>query len=417
VNGPEPTELPLLTRPTDGIPALVDTPAGLAATVEALASGTGPIAVDTERAQSFRYTGRAYLLQFRREGSGTHLLDPIAFEGEQPGRGLEPLADALAGAEWIIHAASQDLPCLALSGLLPDALFDTELAARLLGLPRVALGTLVEQYFGVRLLKEHSAADWSARPLPTEWLAYAALDVELLAELRAMLAEQLVAAGKDEWARQEFTHLVATAGERPVRTDPWRRTSGLHAVRNPTGLAVVRELWTTRDEIARRLDRAPSKILADRAISELAALVDARTRTFPGRRELRGIALFRRKNAQRYEENWLAAVQRAAALTRAQLPPLKVPSDDPGQPRSWESREPEAFARWQRMRPAVVARAEELVVPVENLITPDHLRRLVHRPPEPLDAEHVDAFLAGLGTRPWQREQIVPLALKHLGAD
>ena len=172
----------------------------------------------------------------------------------------------------MIHAAGQDLPCLYEVGLVPRTLFDTELAARLLGYPRVALGTMIEELLGVRLLKEHSASDWSKRPLPEEWLIYAALDVELLIELRDRLAARLVDTGKWPWAEQEFAALVAGVGISPEpRRDPWRRTSGIHHVHTRRGLAYVAELWYARDAIAQQLDRAPGKILPDVAITELAS--------------------------------------------------------------------------------------------------------------------------------------------------
>src|SRR5262249_60444682 len=101
------------------------------------------------------------------------------------------LAPPLADAGALIHPASRDLPCLADLGYRPRLLFDTELAGRLLGYPRVGLGTLVESVLGLALEKSHSAADWSTRPLPEEWLRYAALDVEVLVELRDALAQQL----------------------------------------------------------------------------------------------------------------------------------------------------------------------------------------------------------------------------------
>src|SRR5699024_7636806 len=129
------------------------------------------------------------------------------------------------------HAANQDLPCLADVGMRPAALFDTELAARLLGYERVGLATMVAGELGLELAKEHSAADWSIRPLPEDWLRYAALDVEVLVELRAKLAAELADAGKLDWAAQEF-EAVRTAPPPPPRRDPWRRTSGSHQVRD-----------------------------------------------------------------------------------------------------------------------------------------------------------------------------------------
>jgi ribonuclease D len=156
----------LLTEPADGVPELVTTAEQLVHAIDALRGGEGPVAVDAERAHGFRYSQRAYLLQLRRRGSGTHLIDPIAFG--QPAD-LSALGDAIIDAEWVVHAASQDLGCLHEVGLTPKSLFDTELAGRLLGYPRVALGTMIEELFEVRLLKEHSASDWSSRPLPAAW--------------------------------------------------------------------------------------------------------------------------------------------------------------------------------------------------------------------------------------------------------
>ena len=148
----------------------------------------------------------------------------------------------------MLHAASQDLPGLVSRAGAPR-LFDTELAARLLGMPRVGLAAVVAENLGLGLAKEHSAVDWSTRPLPGAWLRYAALDVEVLVELREVLAERLATPGRLEWARQEFEP-VRTAPPPPPRVDPWRRTSGLHAVRSARGLAVARALWHARDGLA-----------------------------------------------------------------------------------------------------------------------------------------------------------------------
>ncbi len=394
------SEVPLLTAPADGTPAVVCTADRLEATIAALAAGTGPLAVDAERAHGFRYTQRAYLLQLRRAGAGTHLIDPIAFDGTTA---LAELGAVLSDAEWIIHAASQDLPCLHEVGMTPTRLFDTELAARLLNYPRVALGTMLEELLGVRLLKEHSAADWSTRPLPAEWLTYAALDVELLVELRDILADQLATAGKDVWAAEEFAALAAGASTvAEPRTDPWRRTSGIHRVRTRRGLAYVAELWHVRDEIARDSDRAPSKILPDVAIAELAA-VDR-----PDRTAIHRIAGFQRRQARRYLADWVAGLERVAALGDAALPPMHIPSPGPPQPRLWATKDPVAAKRLTRVREVLTALAGEHELPAENLLTPDYVRRLAWSPPDPLTPEAVDATLAALGARPWQRRLTVP---------
>jgi ribonuclease D len=375
-------------------------------TVAALRAGTGPVAVDAERAHGFRYSQRAYLIQLRRAGSGTHLVDPIAFG--QPAD-LSALGAAVSDAEWVIHAASQDLRCLYEVGLVPTRLFDTELAARLLGYPRVALGTMLEELLGVRLLKEHSASDWSRRPLPEEWLIYAALDVELLIELRDRLATKLLESGKWRWAEQEFAALVATAGVGPEqRRDPWRRTSGIHQVHTRRGLAYVAELWYARDAVAQRLDKAPSKVLPDAAITELAAHKN------PDRATLRKIPAFSRRQARRAEATWLTALDVAAEMPDRALPPMHIPNDGPPQSRMWPAKNPGAAARLAAVRAALLTIAERHELPMENLITPDHLRRLAWRPPSPLTEDSVDQTLASLGARPWQRELTVAAITKAM---
>lgn len=396
-------ELPILAAPADPVPPVTADEQALQELIDALAAGSGPVAVDAERAHGYRYSPRAYLLQFRRTGSGTRLLDPIALspDGSQLAD-LGRLAAPIQDAEWIIHAATQDTPCLAELGMVPSRLFDTELAGRLLGFPKVGLGALIEHYFGLRLLKEHSAADWSTRPLPDDWLTYAALDVELLIELRDRQAEELEAAGKAEWAAQEFAYLAERAARPPVqRTDPWRRTSGIHAVRTSAGLAALRELWLARDEIARRLDKAPGRIVPDKALAELTA------RPNPGRRDLQAVAGFQRRSAKRYEVNWLAALEAAQGLPKAQLPPIHLPSDAPPPPRSWEGRDPEAYARYHRMRAVMTELSETHHIPAENICTPEFWRRLAWQPPTPADETAVDAFLAALGARAWQRDLVV----------
>lgn len=387
-----PPPAPLLEL-RDGLPAVVDTEEALAATIEALRAGTGPVAIDAERASGYRYSARAYLVQIRREGSGTHLVDPIAFTD------LSDLQEVLGGPEWILHAATQDLPCLTELGLRPTTLFDTELAGRLLGYPRVGLATLVETILGKRLRKEHSAVDWSVRPLPEPWLEYAALDVEVLLELREVLGAELEETGKAEWARQEFEHLVTAAPGGP-RQDPWRRTSGMHRARGRRALAAVRALWHTRDAIASQRDVTPGRIIPD------AAIVEAANALPRDKGSLLGLKGFRGRGAERYAPQWVAALREARELPEADLPPLAARYDGPPPPRAWADRDPVAAARLTRARAVLKELADRLGLPVENLLTPDYVRRLLWEPPAGPDdealAEKVADRLAELGARPWQ---------------
>jgi ribonuclease D len=383
--------VPLL-EPRDGLPPLIVTGEALDRAARALAVGTGPVAVDAERASGFRYGHRAFLVQLRRQGAGTMLIDPVACPD------LSGIDSALADTEHVLHAASQDLPCLADLGYRPRRLFDTELAGRLLGYPRVGLGTLVETVLGLSLEKSHSAADWSTRPLPQEWLRYAALDVEVLVELRDALALQLDEQGKAEWARQEFAAVLA-AQPPAARTDPWRRTSGIHRVRSRRGLAVVRELWLERDKIARRRDLSPTRILSDAAIVEAA-------RSMPGGPgDLTSITGFSGRGAKRNTPEWLRAVGRAKAQPERSLPETSAPqSDGPPPAHRWQERDPEAAKRLTAVRAVVAALADSNGLPAENLLPPDAVRRLSWQPPEPVTPEAVCLDLASYGARPWQVE-------------
>jgi len=395
---PEPETVPEpapLLELRDGLTPVVDTEDAYAATLEAFRAGIGPVAIDAERASGYRYSARAYLVQLRREGAGTALVDPIAFED------LSALQEALGDAEWILHAATQDLSCLAEIGLRPTTLFDTELAGRLLGYPRVGLATLVETVVGRSLRKEHSAVDWSTRPLPEPWLEYAALDVEALIELREALGRELEETGKAEWARQEFAHLVTAEPSGP-RLDPWRRTSGMHRARGRRALAAVRELWETRDAIAARRDVTPGRIIPDSAIVEAANALP-RDRT-----ALLAVKGFRGRGAERYAAQWVEALRVARALPDEELPPVAARYDGPPPPRAWADRDPVAADRLTRARAALKALADEHHLPVENLLTPDFVRRVMWEPPAAADADdlavQVAARLTELGARPWQVE-------------
>ena len=392
---PEAPPAPLLTL-RDGLTEVVETDERLLEACAALAAATGPVGIDAERASGYRYSNRAYLIQLRREGAGTWLIDPI------PLTTLAPLQEALEGTEWILHAATQDLPCLKEIGLVPTSLFDSELAGRLLGYPRVGLATLVETVLGQRMRKEHSAADWSTRPLPKPWLDYAALDVEVLIELRAHLAAELEETGKAEWARQEFDHLLNF--EPAVRHDAWRRTSGVHRLRGRRSLGAAKALWEARDTIAAEQDVTPGRILPDSAI------VAAATALPTDRRALLSTSGFHGRGASRYSSTWVDALQAVLAMTEDELPTRAPRGDGPPHPRTWAERDPVADLRFRAGREAMLNLAELNHLPVENLLTPDDLRRLMWAPPstrEPADlAAAVRAQLASYGARQWQVDQV-----------
>jgi len=367
---------------------VIDSREGYLSAVAAIAAGTGAIAIDAERASGYRYSQRAYLVQIFRRGAGTFLIDPPAVGS------LAELNEVISAEEWILHAASQDLTCLREVGLYPTRLFDTELAARLAGLPRVGLGAVVEDLLGIHLAKEHSAADWSTRPLPQSWLVYAALDVELLVDLREALAEVLQRDGKTDIADQEFSS-VLTRDFVIVRQEPWRRLGGVHAIRGPRNLAVARELWLSRDAYAREIDTAPGRLVPDSALVAAARILPETKRDLAALKEFTGRA------SRSQIDRWWNAIQ--AGMTTTDLPVLRPPGGDSmPPPRVWSDKNPEADKRLKAARAAVTEVATGMSIPVENLLTPELLRRIAWTPPDVVSAETVTTALDSVGARPWQ---------------
>ncbi|RGE19651.1 HRDC domain-containing protein [Leucobacter sp. wl10] len=355
---------------------------------EAVAAGSGPIGVDAERASGFRYGSEAYLVQVFRRGARPFLFDPTRLST------FAPLAEAIDGEEWILHAASQDLPCLDALDLHPPALFDTELAARLLGYERVGLGALVEARLGIKLEKAHSAADWSQRPLPESWLEYAALDVALLPDLRDSVMRDLEAQGKTEFALQEF-EAVRTRPEKTRSAEPWRKLSGGHALRSPRALAIARELWFARDGLARERDVAPGRLIPD---SSIVAAAGASPRS---KGDLARLQTFKGRASRSELDLWWRAVLTGKTTEDLPGPRPRDPGAIPHH-RGWPQRHPEAAARLAAAREAIRAEAERQRIPAENLLTPDHLRAVAWRPPEPRSAEQIALRLKELGAREWQ---------------
>lgn len=373
---------------------VIDSPKELDEASARLESGEGPVAVDVERASGFRYSQRAYLVQVFRRGSGAFLFDPPAL-GD-----MSALQEAIGGQEWILHAASQDLPSLRELHLDPPSIFDTELAARLLGHERVGLGAVVEDALGITLAKAHSAADWSTRPLPQPWLEYAELDVLHLVDVYDVLVRELVEQHKSEFAAQEF-EAVRTRPDKPPREEPWRRLSGLHAVKGRRSLAIARSLWEAREQFARDEDVAPGRLVPDRSLVA-AVLADPATK-----QDLARLKEFNGRASRSQLDRWWGAIETGRADPA--LPAQRVPGDGLPPVRAWADRNPPADARLKVARPRVEELATELHMPTENLLTPDTLRRVAWTPPSEVTVTSVSEALAEHGARPWQIEQTAPV--------
>ncbi|NEG70161.1 HRDC domain-containing protein [Bifidobacterium choloepi] len=418
----------LLREPRGGVPDIIDTPRGFFEFCDRFAGGTGSIAIDAERACSYRYDQQDWLVQFKREGAGIALVDPVAIASPQrPGE--LPIGpdewerfNVLAGeSHYIIHDAAMDLPGFARIGLKPKKLFDTKTAARLLGAHRFGLSALTEHYLGLTLAKEHSAADWSYRPLPRDWRAYAALDVELLIELENALTAELKQAGKWEWALQEFAYELASGlGEPKKPPVPWLHISKITELgRDRRGLAVAKALWEQRDELAREYDIDPGLLLEDSTIIEAAKKKPHNAAQFRSVRSLNervklNVPPDRHKMFERYApiqrkvkpSVWKTAIQHALDLPDDELPTIPHrPTHDAGEgeaPKNmkvWRNRHPDRFARFQRARKAITTIAQDTHTPPDVLLKPQIVRNLCWSDEPRAD---VAGFLAEHGARDWQ---------------
>lgn len=397
---------PLLT-PRSGLPDLIVDRNGFLASLEQIKAGAGPIAIDAERASGYRYSQRAYLIQIFRRGGGLHLIDPIAVNDPEL---WEEMNLALRDCEWIIHASTQDLPCLRELGIYPELLFDTELGGRIAGCERVGLGPLSESLLDLQLAKEHSAVDWSIRPLHFDWLNYAALDVDVLIDLRDAVEILLLERGKLEWALEDFSQILKNPAS-PARIDPWRRTSGMHKIRDRMTLAIIRALWLARDEFAREVDIAPGRIFNDEVLIEIATRRPTKVDEFSKIVKRRS----RANNAPTTE--WFALLQKSLLLPLEELPVLRLPNAGLPPIKLWKDRNPRGHARLTHARAAVIELAKELDLPVENLISPEAIRQLSWKnPPESEIESYIENTLRSHGARPWQIAQITPILVEPMQA-
>jgi ribonuclease D len=247
---------------------LVDEPDALPAALEPLSS-LDHVAIDTEFMRERTYYPQLCLIQVA-NAAGCVLIDPVAI-GQ-----LDPLCALLRERSRmkVLHAARQDLEVLSLNlGFVPGPIFDTQVAAGLLGLPaQIGYGELVRRQLGRELVKGHARTDWARRPLSTEQLAYAADDVRYLVPLHAELCRRLEAKGRLAWLFEETSRLEDPALYAVAPGEAWRRLKGLDRLR-PEQRAAARALAGWREALARNTDKPRGWILSDEALRALAEML------------------------------------------------------------------------------------------------------------------------------------------------
>jgi len=405
------SELTPLLLPRAGVPPVITTESAFEEMISTLLNGVGPIAIDAERASGYKYSQRAYLIQLYRVNGGLHLIDPIAIENKSL---WQEFNKNFANIEWVIHASTQDLPCLLELGLNPQSLFDTELGARIAGSPRVGLGALAESLLELQLAKEHSAVDWSIRPLKPEWLTYAALDVDVLLDIREKVEKLLLEKNKLNWAKEDFAatllNFKSKQGDQP-KVDRWRKTSGMHKVRDRLTMTIIKDLWLDRDQLAQELDIAPGRILNDEAIIEIAtkkpSTIEAITKVIGWRSKIQSPPY----------DRWLAQLNLSLATPVEQQVELRIQSNNLPPIKVWKERNPLGYARLSHARAGIAALALELDLPIENLITPELVRKLCWELPRNKESDYeiyVAEQLKLMGARDWQISQVTPVIAQAL---
>jgi len=384
---------------------LVDNDEQLENFLEQLSSYNLPIAIDAERASGFRYGQRAYLLQVAIKSRRIFLIDPVA--PYTPSL-WNKFVQAIGSQTWIIHAASQDLPCLTEMNIKPSKILDTELAARLLGLPRVALGTLTEHYLELRLAKEHSAVDWSERPLPANWLNYAALDVDVLFDLWEKVEQDLVEKDKTAIAEAEFDYLLRPA-PKIAKTERWRSMTGLHEVKDQRDLTVAKYLWTAREELAIEKDVAPGRLIPDSSIV-------AAVKQHPlSRSELASLKSFAGRASRTFIDTWWKAIEEGNStrnLVELRPKPTGIPNH-----RNWLQKFPKAHARLLASKELIAKISVEQEIPQENILNPEALRSICFEPPAELTTDSIKQSLLQKYVRQWQIDLVADGLLITLAVD
>lgn len=390
----EPTAKPLLKPRLEYF--LVDTDLKLKQLLAVLKKNSSPIAIDAERASGFRYGQKVYLIQIAIKGQAIYLIDPIA---NLDSNLLDELKSSINSFTWIIHAATQDLECLNEFGLVPKKLFDTELAGRLLGLPKVSLGTMCESLLGLSLAKEHSAVDWSSRPLPEEWLNYAALDVDVLDELWLKVKVELEKANKHYLAIEEFEFLTLPTTRTP-KLERWRSTTGVHEIKDARQLTIVKWMWEAREELAKQKDVAPSRLIPDLSII---AAVKAMPKS---KSELAELRSFSGRASRTYIDTWWDSFQKGSLthdLVELRPKAIGIPHH-----RNWPNKFPEANLRLTWAKKLLQELSLNTSIPVENLLTPDILKSICFEP-NGFDRTEISSDLEQRGARKWQIDLVSPI--------
>ena len=414
--------MPLRT-PLGGTPSLISTADELKNAADVLANGRGPLAVDTERASAYRYGDRAFLLQLKRAGSGLFLVDAEACRSA-----MELLTPVLNRLTWIIHSARTDLPALLDMGLTPHRLFDTELGGRIAGLKKVNLADMVDGLVGYRLAKEHGHENWSRRPLPEEWLDYAALDVDCLLELSTAVTGLLSELDRFAWWAEECEYIrTSTLADGPS-VEPSLRVKGLNNLSSHAQRSLAFILSQERDRRARLVDRSPHRVLSN---SDLIAIARKNPRTI---QEMMDASHFR---SMRNARSWWSVIQgeqdKTTASSSENTRPHRVADGNRAPSRHQRYNSDAQYAGGRRFPNSERGhKAEELyslcseainVVSIrtgiahEVIITPQIVRLMAwHFSSEPqAHASDIDMFFARHGVRRWQRRIVSPVCANALG--
>ena len=352
------------------------------------------VAFDTERASGIRYLDKAYLIQAKGQSAPLVLLDPITLED------LSAFDAACQNSTWVLHAAKEDLECMEWAGLQAPRLFDTQIAAKLLGFEQVGLGAVTEEVLGIKLAKNHTRENWSLRPLKQSWLDYAALDVEYLVQLALALKERLAAAGRLPWAEQEFAYTL-THYQRQSDPEPWRHLKGAGKARSPRQLGLLRELYNRRDEIAQAADIAPHRVLPNRD------LVDLVLKTPRSYQELAQRPFMKRRQLRRHSRRWWQAIKKVKSLPSEQLPP-KTPLRGLHEITSistWEKIDPGRAGLYRALKEDVSTWAQENKIWTELALSPSATRQVAAYW-EP--GEDLQNLLKTAEAREWQMEHFLP---------